>query len=60
MTKQILLPGWFLHFIGVCEVLGALGLIVPRLFRIPGSRRVKAVAEGSRRVRSCNDTFRSD
>jgi uncharacterized membrane protein YphA (DoxX/SURF4 family) len=37
MTKQIPLPGWFLHFIGVCEVLGALGLIVPWLTRIrPG------------------------
>ena len=37
MTKQIPLPGWFLHFIGVCEVLGALGLILPWLTRIrPG------------------------
>ena len=37
MTKQIPLPGWFLHFIGVCEILGALGLILPWLRRIrPG------------------------
>src|SRR4249920_1756699 len=37
MTKQIPMPGWFLHFIGVVEVLGALGLILPRLTRIrPG------------------------
>ena len=37
MTKQIPLPGWFLHFIGVCEVLGALGLILPWLTGIrPG------------------------
>ena len=37
MTKQIPLPGWFLHFIGVCEILGALGLILPWLTRIrPG------------------------
>jgi len=37
MTKQIPMPGWFLRFIGVCEVLGALGLILPWLTRIrPG------------------------
>jgi uncharacterized membrane protein YphA (DoxX/SURF4 family) len=40
MTKQmpqIPMPGWFLRFIGVCEVLGALGLILPGLLRIrPG------------------------
>ncbi|HEY2990265.1 MAG TPA: DoxX family protein [Candidatus Binatia bacterium] len=34
MTKQISMPGWFLHFIGVCEVLGALGLILPGLLHI--------------------------
>jgi uncharacterized membrane protein YphA (DoxX/SURF4 family) len=35
--NQIALPGWFLRFIGVAEVLGALGLILPRLLRIrPG------------------------
>ncbi|HEY1266671.1 MAG TPA: DoxX family protein [Candidatus Binatia bacterium] len=32
MTKQIAMPGWFLHFIGVVEVLGGLGLILPGLF----------------------------
>jgi len=26
-------PGWFIIFIGVCEVLGALGLILPGLTR---------------------------
>jgi uncharacterized membrane protein YphA (DoxX/SURF4 family) len=37
MTKQIQLPGLFLHFIGVCEVLGGLGLILPGALRIrPG------------------------
>jgi len=37
MTKQMAMPGWFLHFIGVCEILGALGLILPWLTRIrPG------------------------
>ena len=31
------LPGWFLRFIGVAEVLGALGLVLPGLLRIrPG------------------------
>ena len=35
--NQIVLPGLLLRFIGVCEVLGALGLILPGLFRIrPG------------------------
>ena len=31
--NQILLPGWFIRFIGVCEVLAALGLILPGLLR---------------------------
>jgi hypothetical protein len=35
--NQIQLPGWFIRFIGVAEVLGALGLILPGLLRIrPG------------------------
>jgi uncharacterized membrane protein YphA (DoxX/SURF4 family) len=33
MTKQIALPGLFLRFIGVCEILGGLGLILPGIFR---------------------------
>lgn len=37
MTKEIAMPGWFLRFIGVAEVLGGLGLILPGLLRIrPG------------------------
>lgn len=32
--NQVDLPGWFLRFIGVCEVLGALGLILPGLLKI--------------------------
>ena len=32
--NQIPLPGWFVRFIGVAEVLGALGLILPGLLRI--------------------------
>jgi hypothetical protein len=35
---QMQLPVWlsigFMHFIGVCEVLGAFGLILPGIFRI--------------------------
>ncbi len=39
MLKQmpLPLPGWFLRFTGVVELLGAIGLILPRLLRIrPG------------------------
>ena len=34
LTKQTPLPGLFLRFIAVAEILGALGLILPGLFRI--------------------------
>jgi hypothetical protein len=34
MTKEIRLPGLFLRFIGVAEILGAIGLILPGLLRI--------------------------
>jgi hypothetical protein len=27
------IPGWFLKFIGLCELLGGLGLVLPGLFR---------------------------
>lgn len=30
----VVLPGLLLHFIGLCEVLGGLGLILPSLLRI--------------------------
>ena len=38
MTKDMpWMPGWFLHFIGVMEILGGFGLILPSLLRIrPG------------------------
>ena len=37
MTKQLPLPGLFLRFIALCEVFGAIGLILPGLLRIrPG------------------------
>ena len=34
MTGPVALPGLFIRFIGVCEVLGAIGLVLPGLLRI--------------------------
>jgi len=34
LTGPVAIPGWFLRFIGVVEVLGAIGLILPALLRI--------------------------
>src|ERR1043166_8916656 len=35
--QPFVLPGLFFHFIGVCEILGGFGLILPSLLRIkPG------------------------
>jgi uncharacterized membrane protein YphA (DoxX/SURF4 family) len=42
--NQIPLPGWFVRFIGVAEVLGALGLILPGLLRIKPSLTPLAAA----------------
>ena len=37
MAGPVTLPGWFLRFLGVAEVLGALGLVLPGLLGIrPG------------------------
>jgi uncharacterized membrane protein YphA (DoxX/SURF4 family) len=37
MTADVPMPGWFLRFIGVAEVLGAAGLILPGLLKVrPG------------------------
>src|SRR6267142_3973131 len=33
LTGPVALPGWFLRFIGVAEVLGAFGLVLPGLLR---------------------------
>jgi|ERR1700736_6588798 uncharacterized membrane protein YphA (DoxX/SURF4 family) len=44
MQKQIAFPGPFLRFLGVAEVLGAIGLILPGLLRIrPGLTPLAAV-----------------
>jgi uncharacterized membrane protein YphA (DoxX/SURF4 family) len=29
--SPVAFPGWFFHFIGICEILGGIGLIVPWL-----------------------------
>lgn len=43
--NQILLPGLLLRFIGLCELLGGLGLILPSALRIrPGLTPLAAVA----------------
>jgi hypothetical protein len=34
MAGPVAFPGWFLRFIGVAEVLGACGLVLPGLLRI--------------------------
>src|SRR5689334_4092589 len=33
-TGPVVFPAWFIHFIGVCETLGALGLILPGVTHI--------------------------
>jgi len=44
MTREVAMPGPFLRFIGVAEVLGALGLVLPGLLRIrPGLTPLAAV-----------------
>jgi len=43
----VVFPGWFLHFIGACEILGAIGLILPVLLRIkPGLTPLAAAGLG--------------
>jgi hypothetical protein len=44
MAGPVALPGWFLRFIGVAEVAGAVGLILPWLTRI--QPRLTPVAAG--------------
>jgi hypothetical protein len=34
MQGPVSLPLWFLRFIGACEILGGLGLILPGIFRV--------------------------
>jgi len=45
--SPVVFPGWFFHFIGACEVLGGIGLILPVLLRIkPGLTPLAAVGLG--------------
>jgi hypothetical protein len=44
MAGPVALPGWFLRFIGIAEVAGAIGLILPWLTRI--QPRLTPVAAG--------------
>src|SRR5918995_7194894 len=46
MMKQmpLALPGWFLRFTGVIELLGAIGLVLPWLLRIKPSLTALAAA----------------
>lgn len=30
---HIVMPGWFIRFIGLCELLGGLGLVLPGVFK---------------------------
>jgi hypothetical protein len=34
LAGPVTLPGWFVRLIGICEVLGALGLVLPGVLRI--------------------------
>src|SRR5256885_12652649 len=53
MTGPVALPGWFLRFLGVAEVLGALGLILPGLLRIrPGLTPLAAAGPGFTMIRA--------
>src|ERR1043166_6736270 len=41
--SPVVFPGWFFHFIGVCEIMGGIGLILPALLRIkPGLTPIAA------------------
>jgi len=43
----VVLPGWFFHFIGACEILGGVGLILPALLRLkPGLTPLAATGLG--------------
>ena len=44
LAGPVPIPGWFIRFIGVAEVLGAIGLVLPGLLRIrPGLTPLAAV-----------------
>ena len=48
LTAQMPLPGLFVRFIGVAEVLGAIGLVLPGLLRLrPGLTPLAAAGLGA-------------
>ena len=47
---KVPLPGWFLHFIGVCELLGAAGVIVRPQTARPADRGDHLAAARCRRA----------
>ena len=50
LTEGSPLPGWFVRFLGVAEVLGAIGLILPSLLRVrPGLTPLAQPPEGAGR-----------
>jgi hypothetical protein len=58
LSGPITLPGWFLHFIGITEVLGAIGLIAPSVARIrPGLTPLAASGLGVIMVGATAITF---
>jgi len=45
--SPVVFPGWFFYFIGACEILGGIGLILPALLRIkPGLTPLAAIGLG--------------
>ena len=44
LVKQVGMPGWFIRFISVAEILGGLGLILPSLLKIRPSLTPLAAA----------------
>ena len=44
LVKEVGMPGWFIRFISVAELLGGLGLILPALLRIKPSLTPLAAA----------------
>ncbi len=44
MTKEMAMPGFLLRFVGVCEILGGLGLVLPSWLGIrPGLTSLAAI-----------------
>jgi len=53
LTGPVAVPGLFLRFIGLCETLGGLGLILPGLLRIRSPPRGWSSSWWGRRCSTC-------